>query len=89
MIRPLAGPTLFFLSKRGLSSPATPAHSTVSTPTRARLHTVLNDYSLFSFIAIRTNLGQINIATTGKTSGSKEIFPENTPENSSGQHILP
>jgi hypothetical protein len=45
MITPLAGPTLFFLSKRDLSSPATHAHTTAATPTRARLHTVLNDYS--------------------------------------------
>jgi hypothetical protein len=54
MIKPLAGPTLFFLQKVA-EQPATPAHSTVSTPTRARLHTVLNDYSQFSFIAIKTN----------------------------------
>jgi hypothetical protein len=83
MIIPLAGPTLFFFFKRELSSPATPAHSTVSTPTRARLHTVLNDYNYFSFIAIKTNLQQINISTTGKTSPGEEIFRQTPVKNSS------
>jgi hypothetical protein len=45
MIIPLVGAHPFFFFKRELNSPATPAHSTVSTPTRARLHTVLNDYN--------------------------------------------
>jgi hypothetical protein len=45
MIIPLAGPTLFFFSKREPEQPGKTTHSTAATPTRARQHTVLNDYS--------------------------------------------